>query len=405
MARNKLTDTQVKNAVGPMKIGDGDGLWLHVSKTGNRSFVFIFIRDGRRREMGLGSYGRGTGQVSLAQARAKADEIRTILGRGGDPFMEMGERKDKVKIATFGEVAEALMKSKESGWKNAKHADQWRMTLRTYCKPLWKLPVATINVDDVMKVIEPMWREKQETASRTRGRIEMVIDYALARELRTAANPARWQGHLQTLLPARQKLARGHHPALPYAEAPAFIIDLRRQEGFSAKALEFLVMTAARTGEVIGAVWDEIDLEAGTWTVPAVRMKAGREHVVALSPAATALLKAMPRLEGNKHLFPGAREGRGLSNMAMLVLLKRMKRDDLTAHGFRSSFSDWARNETGFPRELIEEALAHTLPAVEAAYRRGQAIERRRELMTAWANHLDGKGGKNVISIRQAEKS
>ncbi|EHS49773.1 integrase family protein [Rhizobium sp. PDO1-076] len=249
-----------------------------------------------------------------------------------------------------------------------------------------------------------MWREKQETASRTRGRIEMVIDYAAARGLRSTTNPARWKGHLETLLSARKKLQRGHHAALPYAELPDFMKALEGQAGTAALALKFLILTAARTGEVIGARWDEVDLEAETWTVPAERMKAGKIHTVPLSKAAVVLLKTLPRIENNPYVFPGLKEGKPLSNMAMLAVLKRMKREDLTGHGFRSCFRDWAGNETSFPREIVEEALAHTLGGVEAAYRRQQAIERRRELMAAWANFSLGTPA-GIVPIRPSKAS
>jgi integrase len=276
-------------------------------------------------------------------------------------------------------------------WRNEKHRDQWRNTLNSYASPvIGSLPVQTIDVALVMKALEPIWKTKPETASRLRGRIEAVLDWAAVRGYRTGENPARWRGHLDKLLPARSKIQRvQHHPALPYNELADFMDALEGQDGTAARALEFLILTAARTGEIIGARWDEVDLEEKIWTVPGERMKAGREHRVPLSPAALVLLKRMKETESD-FVFPGGKKGMPLSNMAMLAVLKRMRRDDLTAHGFRSTFRDWAAECTDFRSEVVEMALAHTIEnKVEAAYRRGDLFQKRRQLMQAWTRFCE----------------
>jgi integrase len=280
--------------------------------------------------------------------------------------------------------------SHQAGWKNPKHRAQWPSTLSTYVYPHFgKLPVQDVDVALVMKAVEPIWTTKPETASRVRGRIESILDWATARGYRHGENPARWRGHLDALLPTKTKVRRvQHHAALPYAQLPAFLAELRQQDGIGAKALEFAILTAARTGEVMGAKWSEIDFEARLWTVPAERMKAGREHRVPLSEPALAILKAMREVREGDFVFPGGRAGRGISNMAMIMTLRRMGRGDLTAHGFRSTFSDWCAEQTDFPAEAREMALAHTVSdKVEAAYRRGDLFQKRRDLMDAWANY------------------
>jgi len=269
-----------------------------------------------------------------------------------------------------------------------KHKEQWPNTLNTYAGPVFgSLPVQAIDVGLVMKALEPIWQTKPETASRLRGRIEAVLDWATAREYRKGENPARWRGHLDKLLPARSKVRKvEHHSALPYDELADFIVALRGQEGVASRALEFLILTAARTGEVIGARWDEVDLEEKIWVVPAARMKAGREHRVPLSAAAVAVLEEMSEIRESDFVFPGGKKGKPLSNMAMLAVLKRMERSELTAHGFRSSFRDWAAEQTNFPHEVAEMALAHTVgDKVEAAYRRGDLFQKRQQIMEAWA--------------------
>jgi integrase len=310
---------------------------------------------------------------------------------------------------TFREGAETYIAAHKAGWKNPKHAAQWPATLATYVYPVFgDLPVQAIDTGLVMKALEPIWTAKPETATRVRGRIESVIDWATARGYRQGENPARWRGHLENLFPKKSKVRRvEHHPALPYDEIGAFTASLRGQGGIGARALEFLILTAARTGEVIGARWDEFDLAQKVWTVPAERMKAGKEHRVPLSAPALAIVEAMRETRESEFVFPGGKRGKPLSNMAMLKLLKRMGRDDLTAHGFRSSFRDWAAESTGFPSEVVEMALAHMVgDKVEAAYRRGDLFAKRRQLMEAWARYCEARRvSGDVVNLSAASRA
>lgn len=386
MARNRLTVTRIKSHTKPGKLADGDGLYLQTGRTGSQSWVFVFIRQGRRRELGLGSFGAGTGQVSLAAARVKADEIREILGRDGDPFTELSSRR--VTGRTFGEAADEFIKGMESGWRNDKHRAQWLMTLGdAYCKALRARPVADVNTDDVIRVLKPIWTTKAETARRIRGRIERVLDAAKAAGERSGENPARLRGHLDHLLPKASKLQRGHHAALPYADAPAFMKQLRDMKGTAAAALEFAILTAARSGEVRGATWSEI--VGDVWVIPAERMKAGREHRVPLSSRALEILDDARKVRRDDLVFPGRTRGSMMSDMTIAAVIKRMN-VDATPHGFRSTFRDWAGDETTHPREVAEAALAHTIQGVEAAYRRGNALAKRRALMDDWQKYLGG---------------
>ncbi|WP_430251721.1 tyrosine-type recombinase/integrase [Neorhizobium sp. DAR64860/K0K1] len=403
MARHKLTVPEVKAASKPGKLGDGDGLYLHVSKSSTKSWVFIWVRNGKRREMGLGSFGAGTGQVSLSAAREKADEVRRILGRGGDPFSEMEERKAAVEVVTFAECVDELLKSMEGTWKNSKHRAQWEMTLGdTYCARIRKLSVADVSTDNVVAVLEPIWKTKNETAARLRGRIERVLDYARVEGYRTGENPARWKGHLEHRFGKREKLTkRGHHAALPYAEVPEFFQRLRNTEGLGARGLELLILTAARTGEIIGAKWNEFDFVEKVWLVPADRMKAGREHRVPLTDEALAVLEVMREQKINDYVFPGRKENSAISDMTMAKTLKTMK-VPVTVHGFRSSFRDWTSEATSFPSEIAEAALAHLVgDEVERAYRRGDVLQKRRKLMQAWAGFLTIQKAGSVVSLHR----
>jgi integrase len=332
--------------------------------------------------------------VSLAEARERAAECRQLRKQGIDPIESRRAAKaDRLvaaaKAMTFDQAAAAYITSHRAGWRNPKHAAQWKATLATYASPIiGKLPVSSIDTGLVLQALEPIWATKPETAGRVRGRIEAVLDWTTARGYRTGENPARWRGHLDKLLPARSKVRSvKHHAALPYAELPAFLGSLREQEGASARALEFTILTAARTNESIGAQWSEFDLSGKVWTAPAERMKAGREHRVPLSAAAVEILRRMENVREGELVFPGDRRA-ALSNMAMLMLLRRMGREDLTVHGFRSTFRTWAAECTSFPREVIEAALAHLVgDATERAYQRGDLFEKRRRLMDAWGTY------------------
>jgi len=393
MARHlhTLSARTVATLTKPGRHSDGGGLYLSVNRSGARSWVFMWKVGGKRREMGLGSLR----DVSLAKARERAAEARQKLADGLDPIAA----RDKPKVMTFGEAADALIESMSSSWRNEKHRAQWKMTLTVYCEPLRPKPVAEIGTEDVLKVLQPLWAAKPETASRLRGRIERVFDYARAHGQRTGENPARWRGHLEAILPKRAKLTRGHHKAMHFDEIPTFIKALRERDGAAPSALEFAILTAARSGEVMGARWDEFDLEMQVWTVPATRMKAGREHRVPLSGRAVEILMTMQQKRLSDFVFPGMKAGRPLSVMALEMVLRRMK-IDVTVHGFRSAFRDWVGERTYFPREVAEAALAHLVgDAVERAYRRGDALEKRRKLMDAWANFLEQKTRSNIVPM------
>ena len=393
-AVNRLSALRVDRLRAPGHYPDGNGLYLQISEAGTKSWCYRFTLAGRTREMGLGPYPA----VTLADARKQAAEARRLKAAGIDPIDQRKVRLDALKAErarriTFDEAAKRYISAHASGWRNLKHAAQWRATLETYASPVFGAsPVEAVDTAQVLKALEPIWTTKSETASRVRGRIEAVLDWATTRGYRAGPNPARWKGHLDKLLPRRSKVRRVmHHAALPYAEIPAFMAMLRQQEGTAARALEFLIYTATRTSEAIGAAWDEIDFDNATWCIPSHRIKAGREHRVPLSPPALALLRAQQKVQREADycgpfLFPGDKPGRPLSSMAMLMLLRRMGRDDITVHGFRSTFRDWAAERTNYPREVAEQALAHAISnKVEAAYRRSDLFDKRRRLMADWA--------------------
>lgn len=361
---------------------DGNGLYLSVSKTGAKAWVYIYTRAKKRVELGLGP----VHAVSLSQAREKAQEAASLRAQGVDPKTHWRQQPDE-KIVTFGAVATDLIDSRKAGWKNAKHRQQWENTLKTYAAPIWDRPVDQVRVDDILDILRPIWSSKQETATRLRGRIEAVLDAAKVRRLRSGENPAAWRGNLALLLPKPRKGPKRHQPAMAHSDLPDFMGHLRSRCGLAARALELLILTATRTSEVLLAAWDEFDLEAAIWTIPAERMKAGKEHRIPLCLPVIEILKALPRT--SQVVFPGAKPDKPLSNMALAMLLRRMEVADVTVHGFRSSFRDWAADVAQAPREIAEAALAHQVGSdVERAYRRGDALEQRRELMAKWSEYL-----------------
>lgn len=385
----QLSDRAVAaiKAAGRHPVGGVPGLLLRVTETGHRGWVLRTTVGDKRRDLGLGSYP----EVTLAEAREKARKSISAV-RFGETLTPARATRAAASAAnrTFKDCALDFLRDKSVEWKNAKHRWQWDQSLEGYVYPhIGGLPVALVDTPHVLACLEPIWRVKTETSTRVRGRIEAVLDWAAARKYRSGENPARWRGHLDKLLPNPSKVAKvEHYKALPIDAAPQFMVELQGRDGIAAKALEFLILTAARSGEVRGATWQEIDMQARIWNVPASRMKAGREHRVPLSDKAIKLLKGMPKIAGVEYVFPGSRE-KPLSDMSLLAIMRRMK-VDAVPHGFRSTFRDWAGDRTHFPRDLIEQALAHAIAnQVEAAYRRSDALEKRRELMQRWADYLD----------------
>jgi integrase len=402
MARaiHKLTARAADTLAKPGRHSDGGGLYLSISGEGRRRWVFLYTWRGKQREAGLGAAGKGG--VSLKAAREKAAEGRALVKAGVDPIAEWNKANPE-EVRSFGKAADDYLGVHQGGFRNEKHKAQWAMTLTRYCEPIRGMPVDAVDTEALLSVLKPLWTRVPETASRLRGRIEAVLDAAKARGFieRNEANPARWRGHLDKLLPKRAKLTRGHHAAMPYAEVPAFIAELRQRPATAARALEFCILTATRSGEALAARWDEMDFEGKVWTVPAGRTKAAREHRIPLSERAVDILREMEAERTGEFVFPGQRPGRPLSGMAFEMLLRRIN-SPYTAHGFRSSFRDWAGNETLFTRELAEHALAHVIgDKAEQAYRRSDALARRRELMDAWAKHCEGAAGENVVAFKR----
>jgi len=402
-----LTQRKVERAK-PGRYGDGHGLYLVVHNANNKSYVFRYERDGRERWMGLGPIHT----VDLKQARSKAREARLLLLEGVDPLdhrkaQRVALKAAKAKLLTFAEAARRYFDQHESKWRNATHRKQWLTTLKSVFPVLGDMPVGEIDTPAVLRAIEPHWLSKTETMARTRGRIEAVLDWCTVRGYRSGDNPARWKGHLAEVLPKRSQVAKvEHHPALSYRELPAFLAGLRQREGVGARALEFLILTAARTGEVLGAKWDEFDLTNKMWTVPAGRMKSGAEHRVALSQRAVELLRSLPTEDGNIFVFIGPRPGSGLSGAIMTQVLRRMGCADVSVHGMRSTFRDWCAEQTNFPRELAELALAHRVgDKTERAYQRADMIKKRFMLAEAWAKYCSSPPAKEsgkVLPMRPA---
>jgi integrase len=385
MAHHRLSARAVQAKADRGRYADGGGLFLQVSKWRTKSWIFRYERNGRERHMGLGALHT----LSLAEARDRALECRRLLLKGRDPIeARNAEHIEATRGMTFKACAEQHNAAHEAGWRNEKHRAQWGSTLAMYAYPvIGDLPVSAIDTALVLKCIEPIWKLKPQTAKRVRGRIESILDWATVRGFRQGDNPARWRGHIAKLLPSPNKVRSvKHHGALPYPEIAHFMTELRARDGGSARALELTVLTALRTGEVMGARWSEFDLAARIWTVPAARMKTGREHRVPLSPPALNLLRGLPR--AGEYLFPGRQPGQPLWTMAMRWMLRSMSRGNATVHGFRSTFRDWAAETTAYPNHVIEMALAHAIgDKVEAAYRRGDLFEKRRRLMDEWARY------------------
>lgn len=407
MARKteRLNALQVAKLDKPGYYCDGAGLYLQVSKSGSKSWIMRYTLDGKGCEMGLGSFVTFT----LAEARQRATAKRKLLADGIDPLATkhgelLAKRMAEANIITFDKAATAFIEANSPAWRNAKHGDQWRNTLATYASPvIGALPVSKIETAHVLRILSPIWSTKTETATRVRGRIEKILDWAKVQGYRSGDNPAAWRGHLSEALPTPSKVAdAGHHAALPWVEVGGFMVALRAAQGVGARAMELIILTATRTSEVLNAKWTEFDLDAGIWVIPKERMKGFREHRVPLSSAALAVLeKAKAESTGGEFVFVGRKTG-ALSNMACLQTLKRMGRSDLTVHGFRSTFRDWVSESTSYPRDVAEMALAHAIEdKSEAAYRRGDLIEKRRALMSDWAAHCAvARVSGDVVAIR-----
>jgi integrase len=405
-ALKRLTVVSIAALKAPGRHADGGNLYLTVSKTPSglsKHWTFLYMLDGKQREAGFGPIST----LTLSEAREKARQWRGQLLDGIDPLAAKQAARDAARAAqaagaarrTFGQCADNFVKSKRVEWRSKIHAGQWQKTLNQYCSTIWAMPVDDVDTVAVLSVLKPVWSRIPETASRLRGRIEAVLNFAKAHRLRDGENPAAWRGHLALILPKRQKLSRGHHAAMPYREVPAFIGKLREAETVPARALEFTILTAARIGEVLGAKWSEIDTDAKTWTIPAARMKSGVDHRIPLSARAMQIVEQMAAIRAGDFVFPGHRIGRPISHSSV----NKEGSGAGTIHGYRSSFRDWCGEETSFPREIAEQALAHaTGSSVEQAYRRGDALEKRRALMDAWASYIDPSTGGNVVALTRA---
>jgi len=404
---HRLGTVKINALKTPGYYGDGGGLYLRVRPGGSKSWVFRFTVAGRKRDGGLGRYPT----ITLAKARELAEECRRLVACGVDPVEQRREEREVVaaraaKAMMFEACAKAYIEAHEAGWKSDKHHRQWRASLGTYVFPIIGVaPVDGIDTTMVLTVLTPIWNSKPETASRVRGRIELVLDWAKARGYRDGENPARWRWHLQHMMAPKKKLRQVEHlAALPYDEIGELMAELRERTSIAARALEFLILTAARTNEALGATWDEIDLHTKLWVIQAERMKGGTTHRVPLSPHAVAIVKEMASIRQNDFVFPGAKQGRPLSSMSLAMLLRRMGRGDITVHGFRSSFRDWAAETTNFPNHVVEMALAHAIGnKVEAAYRRGDMFDKRKRLMDVWATFCARRTSANVVPLRRAK--
>lgn len=377
---HKLSARKVQSIKKTGRHSDGGGLYLNVTKTGGKSWCYMWVRSGRRREMGLG----GVPGVTLSTARERAQSARELIANDKDPILE---RQKKI-VVTFGEAADHLVETLKQDWSSEKHRQQWQRTVTHYCKPIRKIAVSEIDTDDVLRVLKPIWTTKEETARRLRSRIERILDYSSAHNWRSGENSARWNGHLKDILPKRDKSKIKNFAAMPYENVPAFLKKLKAVNSLPALALEFSVLTAARTNETLGAQWCEIDIEAKLWTIPAERMKAKQEHRVPLTDRVVEILLSTKMYQCSDYVFPGTKKGKSLSNMTMAMLLRRVETGHCTVHGFRSCFRDWCGDRTDHPREIAEAALAHKIGnKVEQAYRRRHALDKRRLLMDEWSSY------------------
>ena len=422
-----LTALEIKHAKEGMH-ADGNGLYLRVQPSGAKSWIFRFQLNGKRREMGMGTLEHKT----PVEARSEVAQLAAQVRAGVDPIEQRKQlaaqtaqaaKAAEAHAVTFSDAAGDYIQAHRSSWKNAKHAAQWETTLATYAAPIiGNKPVGEVSTEDVLRILSPLWTTKTETASRLRSRMELVLSYAKAMQWRQGENPALWRGHLDALLPAPAKVKKvRHHPALPYSQVAEFMGELKKVKGAGARALEFAILTATRSGEARLAKWEEIDLDGKLWTIPAERMKAKREHWVPLSTQAVELIHALPKIDGNPYLFPGDRDKKPLSDMTLTAVTRRMNESDdndappkwidpkcgdaIVPHGFRSTFRDWCAEVGHYPRELAEHALAHSLPSrVEAAYHRGTMLERRAPMMQEWGNYIDGAEakGSEVIPLNAA---
>ncbi len=393
--RNRLNAKEVSDKKTKGRFSDGGGLYLRVSPTLSKSWVFRWVRGGIENEIGLGAYP----DVSLADARKAASSYREHLAQGKNPRSE--REKEKQHAKTFGEVCLEFLEAKDTNWTNEKTRWQWQHSLTVTAKSIQKLPIAHIETPEVLRLLKPIWQKTPETAAKTRMRLERVLDYARANGYREGENPARWRGHLSEILSKRERHTVTHHPALPYDDLPAFMEELKGRETLSARALELLILTATRTSEVLKAQWTEFDLDKAVWTIPASRMKTRTEHRIPMTKEVMELVKPLIENRVSDFLFPGQKQGKPLSNLAMEMLLRRMDMKHCTVHGFRSTFRDWCGDKTSFPREIAEAALAHKIGSeVEQAYRRSDALDKRRRLMEAWGDFCVRKDIENVVVLR-----
>jgi len=401
---HKLTTRKVDSVRKKGRYSDGGNLYLVVTAAGTRQWVFRYRWNEGEKEMGLGS--AAPGRVSLAMARKLAQAARDALSERKDPMAVRNDAQQSLRsIRTFGKVAEEFLKAKSAGWRNPKHRAQWNYSLQTLAAPLHPKQVHRIENTDVLEVLRPLWQSVPETARRLRGRIESVLGFATLKKYRSGGNPARWKDNLKELLSRHDELSRGHHAALPYDQMPEFITDLRARASLAASALEFVILTVCRTNEVLGAQWPEIDFAKKLWTIPASRMKMKRDHRVPLSDRAVEILKQLRADQWGPYIFPGLTMKQPLSNMSMLMLLRRMNYKNVTTHGFRSSFRDWTSETTSFPHEVCEQALAHKIKdKSEAAYRRGDMLAKRVKLMDAWAGYIEPRTTNNVIPLSQSPR-